>query len=139
MCIAFTKLCTVSAIVLQYHNELQWCTMELWCITMRAMCDNIPCKVTIELSVFPDVVSLIMTVHMAPHMFQPSSSQPQPYWMILSSCHTVFYDGMLHQKKVHLTLRSQLPSLRFRLHSHFLTWQWPPEILITNHISRQQN
>ena len=37
-----------------YLTVSQWCTMELWYITMRAMCDNIPCKVTIELSVFPD-------------------------------------------------------------------------------------
>ena len=35
------------------------------------------------------------------------------------------YDGSFRQKKVHLTLRSQLPSLRFQLHSHFLTWQRP--------------
>jgi hypothetical protein len=53
--IELTKLCTVGAIVLWDHNNLQWCTMEMQCITMRATCDNILCKVTMELSAFPDV------------------------------------------------------------------------------------
>jgi len=52
--IELTKLCTVGAIVLRDHNNLQWRTMETWCITMGAMHDNIPCKVTMELSAFPD-------------------------------------------------------------------------------------
>jgi len=53
--IELTKLCTVGAIVLWDHNNLQWRTMEMWCITMGVMRDNIPCKVTMELLVFPDV------------------------------------------------------------------------------------